>query len=179
MRFHDKTAYVWGLRYRWDPLLSRNLIPRFPHFKPPWKPPHHSTIYTIVQMQDCTNAQLSIGEDLTGTWVCARVRDIRQHCAILDSPAVAKHHHKELLPSTRIDLQASRGASRWIRVRKEFFWRALEEDCGKGPTLSSQMFGSLLLSDCCWNLLRSSSYLFYHCNLFLFSFAQPPHSWSW
>ena len=33
--FHDKTAYVWGLRYRWDPLLSRNLIPRFPHFKPP------------------------------------------------------------------------------------------------------------------------------------------------
>ena len=34
--FRDKTAYVWGLRYRWDPLLSRNLIPRFPHFKPPW-----------------------------------------------------------------------------------------------------------------------------------------------
>ena len=34
--FRDKTAYVWGLRYRWDTLLSRNLIPRFPHFKPPW-----------------------------------------------------------------------------------------------------------------------------------------------
>ena len=33
--FHGKTAYVWGLRYRWDPLLSRNLIPRFPHFVPP------------------------------------------------------------------------------------------------------------------------------------------------
>ena len=33
--FHDKTAYVGGLRYRWDPLLSRNLIPRFPYFKPP------------------------------------------------------------------------------------------------------------------------------------------------
>ena len=35
MRFRDKTAYVWGLRYRWDPSLSRNLIPRFPHFVPP------------------------------------------------------------------------------------------------------------------------------------------------
>ena len=35
MQFCDKTAYVWGLRYRWDPLLSRNLIPWFPHFKPP------------------------------------------------------------------------------------------------------------------------------------------------
>ena len=33
--FRDKPAYVWGHRYRWDPLLSRNLIPRFPHFKPP------------------------------------------------------------------------------------------------------------------------------------------------
>ena len=22
MQFHDKTAYVWGLRYRWDPSLS-------------------------------------------------------------------------------------------------------------------------------------------------------------
>ena len=32
----DKTAYVWGLRYRWDPSLSRNPVPRFPHFMPPW-----------------------------------------------------------------------------------------------------------------------------------------------
>ena len=36
MQFHDKTAYVWGLRYRWDPSLSRNPVPRFPHFMPPW-----------------------------------------------------------------------------------------------------------------------------------------------
>ena len=36
MQFRDKTAYVWGLRYRWDPLLSRNPVPRFPHFMPPW-----------------------------------------------------------------------------------------------------------------------------------------------
>ena len=35
MRFCDKIEYVWGLRYRWDPSLSRNLIPRFPHFVPP------------------------------------------------------------------------------------------------------------------------------------------------
>ena len=35
MQFHDRTAYVWGLRYRWDPSLSRNLIPRFPYIKPP------------------------------------------------------------------------------------------------------------------------------------------------
>ena len=35
-QFRDKTAYVWGLRYRWDPSLSRNPVPRFPHFMPPW-----------------------------------------------------------------------------------------------------------------------------------------------
>ena len=27
MQFRDKTAYVWGLRYRWDPSLSRNPVP--------------------------------------------------------------------------------------------------------------------------------------------------------
>ena len=26
-RFRDKTAYVWGLRYRWDPSLLRNPVP--------------------------------------------------------------------------------------------------------------------------------------------------------
>ena len=26
MQFRDKTAYVWGLSYRWDPLLSRNPV---------------------------------------------------------------------------------------------------------------------------------------------------------
>ena len=36
MQFHDKTSYVWGLRYRWDPSLSRNPVPRLPHFMPPW-----------------------------------------------------------------------------------------------------------------------------------------------
>ena len=36
MQFRDKTAYVWGLCYRWDPSLSRNPVPRFPHFMPPW-----------------------------------------------------------------------------------------------------------------------------------------------
>ena len=35
MQFRDKTAYVQGLRYRWDPLLSRKPLPRFPHFMPP------------------------------------------------------------------------------------------------------------------------------------------------
>ena len=34
--FHDKTAYVWGLRYQWDPSLSRNPVSRFPHIMPPW-----------------------------------------------------------------------------------------------------------------------------------------------
>ena len=29
-----KQAYVWGLRYQWDPSLSRKLLPRFPHFMP-------------------------------------------------------------------------------------------------------------------------------------------------
>ena len=36
MQLRDKTAYVLGLRYRWDPLLSRKPLPRFPHFMPPW-----------------------------------------------------------------------------------------------------------------------------------------------
>ena len=38
MQFRDKTAYVWGLCYQWDPSLSRNPVPWFPHFMPPcWK----------------------------------------------------------------------------------------------------------------------------------------------
>ena len=36
MQFRDKTAYVWGLRYRWDPTLSRKPLSCFPHFMPPW-----------------------------------------------------------------------------------------------------------------------------------------------
>ena len=35
MQFHDNTAYVWGLRYRWYPSLSMNLVRRFAHFMPP------------------------------------------------------------------------------------------------------------------------------------------------
>ena len=35
VQFHDKTAYVWGLRYRWDPSLSMNPVRRFAHFMPP------------------------------------------------------------------------------------------------------------------------------------------------
>ena len=36
MQFHDKTAYVRGLRYRWDPLLLMNPVRRFAQFMPPW-----------------------------------------------------------------------------------------------------------------------------------------------
>ena len=36
MQFHDKTAYVWGLRYRWDPSLSWNLIPAAVFFCLAW-----------------------------------------------------------------------------------------------------------------------------------------------
>ena len=35
MQFHDKTVYVWGLLYRWDPSLSMNPVRRFAHFMPP------------------------------------------------------------------------------------------------------------------------------------------------
>ena len=31
MQFYDKTAYVWGLRYRWDPSLLMNPVRRFGH----------------------------------------------------------------------------------------------------------------------------------------------------
>ena len=41
MQFHDKTAYVWGLRYRWDPSPARNPVSRFPHFMPPWSSLEH------------------------------------------------------------------------------------------------------------------------------------------
>ena len=34
-QFRDKTAYVWGLRYRWDPSLSMNPVRWFAHFMPP------------------------------------------------------------------------------------------------------------------------------------------------
>ena len=40
MQFRDKTAYVWGLSYRWDPSLSRNPVPWFPHFMPPCPSPN-------------------------------------------------------------------------------------------------------------------------------------------
>ena len=35
MQFHDKTEYVWGLRYWWDPSLSMNPVRQFAHFMPP------------------------------------------------------------------------------------------------------------------------------------------------
>ena len=54
MQFRDKTAYVWGLRYRWDPSLSRIPDPRIPHFMPPCSPAqipfpsHHLCICTTT-----------------------------------------------------------------------------------------------------------------------------------
>ena len=35
MQLRDRTGYVRGLCYRWDPSLSRKPLPRFPHFMPP------------------------------------------------------------------------------------------------------------------------------------------------
>ena len=35
MQFRDKTAYVWGLRYGWDPSLSMSPARRLAHFMPP------------------------------------------------------------------------------------------------------------------------------------------------
>ena len=35
MQFRDKTAYVWGLRYGWDPSLSMSPARRLAHFIPP------------------------------------------------------------------------------------------------------------------------------------------------
>ena len=34
MQFRDKTAYVWGLCYRWDPSLSMSPARRLAHFMP-------------------------------------------------------------------------------------------------------------------------------------------------
>ena len=51
IQFQDKTAYVWGLRYRWDPSLSMNPVRRFAHFMPPWLRLHG--IDTIQLNFDC------------------------------------------------------------------------------------------------------------------------------
>ena len=48
MQFHDKTAYVWGLRYRWDPSLSMNPVRQFAHFMPPWSVLYQPTIFAPV-----------------------------------------------------------------------------------------------------------------------------------
>ena len=49
MQFHDKTAYVWGLRYRWDPSLSMNPVRQFAHFMPPWRAPIRLKCARFVQ----------------------------------------------------------------------------------------------------------------------------------
>ena len=36
MQFRDKTAYVWGVCYWWDPSLSMSPAHRNAHFMPPW-----------------------------------------------------------------------------------------------------------------------------------------------
>ena len=62
MQFHDKTAYAWGLRYRWNPSLLMNLVRRFAHFMPPWaallskgtitKPVRHFLFFFIFSFTD-------------------------------------------------------------------------------------------------------------------------------
>jgi len=46
MQFHDKTAYVWGLCYRWDPSLLMNPVRRFAHFMPPCLQQSHTSTNT-------------------------------------------------------------------------------------------------------------------------------------
>ena len=49
MQFRNKTAYVWGLRYRWDPSLLMNPVRRFAHFMPPW------CVYKATQKSSLSN----------------------------------------------------------------------------------------------------------------------------
>ena len=85
MQFHDKTAYVWGLRYRWDPLLSRNPVPRFPHFMPPWHSQYflcNFVSHETIRKQPLLNPLLWVGDPLSEmvkmgllyAWACVRVR---------------------------------------------------------------------------------------------------------
>ena len=46
---NSKTAYVRGLRYPWDPSLSRKPLPRFPHSMPPWSQPHNRRWCTFFE----------------------------------------------------------------------------------------------------------------------------------
>ena len=68
MHFRDKTAYVWGRCYRWDPSLLMNPVCRFAHFMPtchtPRKLPQHvsQTLwngsklwYQVVHSRNCIN----------------------------------------------------------------------------------------------------------------------------
>ena len=67
MQFRDKTAYVWGLRYRWDPSLSRIPDPRIPHFMPPchwpcWLVSHYDVgiIKNINQLKETLECSLKM-----------------------------------------------------------------------------------------------------------------------
>jgi len=54
MQFRDKTAYVWGLRYRWDPSLSMNPVRQFAHFMPPWISPQITSKGNCKEKHDLT-----------------------------------------------------------------------------------------------------------------------------
>ena len=50
MQFRDKTAYVCGLRSRWDPLLSMSPARRLPHFLPPHHKHTLKLLYVVITL---------------------------------------------------------------------------------------------------------------------------------
>ena len=46
----DKCNFVWGLRYQWDLSLLRDLIPRAPHFVPPWSGHTSTSMFWLISL---------------------------------------------------------------------------------------------------------------------------------
>ena len=67
MQLHDKTAYVWCLRYRWDPSLSRNPVPWFPHFMPPCMTAEQ-TFAWLSRYRKILNSMTKVQADPTRLW---------------------------------------------------------------------------------------------------------------
>ena len=76
MQFHDKTVYVWGLRYRWDPSLSMNPVRQFAHFMPPCCMVLHGIAWCCSRFQSSCKPYVDIGGPLRRAkyvWILQRL----------------------------------------------------------------------------------------------------------
>ena len=90
MQFRDKTAYVWGLCYRWDPSLSMNPVRQFAHFMPP-------CIWTRLKYQKqhvlCISSALTVSDFLL--WIIWKPQVSKAAAAAL----ISTPHLRSLTPA--------------------------------------------------------------------------------